>query len=468
MRTIAIVLLVPLSALAQPSASTPPDAPPIEGDAIRRELEELKAKQQELERRLEASLARPPAVSDPGGLRLRFGRGGFALGTADGKTEVRLRAVFNLDFRAYFAADTPDTFLVRRARPFIEGTLFDVIDVRIMPDFALGQPQLLDAYAELRPWQWLRLRGGRFMIPVGLEWLQKDTTITFAERSLATDLVPYRDIGVMLSGDIGGILCYALALVNGAPDGGNGPDLDPQSAKDYVARLFLRPLKRTRVATWTDLGFGVAGSYGSVKGTATSSNLPTYRSVGQQPIFTYRGAPPGAPLSTMSGAASDGGTAAAGDRWRLTPQLYWYLGPVGLLAEYVISSQRLQRLGMTADIQNQAWNLTASFVMTLERATYEGVVPRHPVDFRHLAFGAFELTMRYSELRLDDNAFPNFADPDTSVRAAREFAGGLNWYVTDVVKIMLSFHRTDFLGGAPNGGNRDAENVLFTRFQLAL
>ena len=41
------------------------------------------------------------------------------------------------------------------------------------------------------------------------------------ERSLATDLVPYRDIGLMLSGDAGdGTFCYALALLNGAPDSG--------------------------------------------------------------------------------------------------------------------------------------------------------------------------------------------------------------------------------------------------------
>ena len=76
--------------------------------------------------------------------------------------------------------------------------------------------------------------------------------------------------------------------------------------------------------------------------------------------------------------------------------------------------------------------------------------------------------MRYSELRLDAAAFPNFADPATSVRSARELAGGLNWYLTEYVRIMLSFHRTDFVGGAAMGGNREQENALLGRFQLAL
>jgi phosphate-selective porin OprO/OprP len=159
--------------------------------------------------------------------------------------------------------------------------------------------------------------------------------------------------------------------------------------------------------------------------------------------------------------------AAAGARWRVAPQLYWYIGPIGLLAEYVVSSQRVQRLDAVADLQNRAWNLAASFVLTLEHAAYEGVVPQHPIDFRHKNFGAFELAGRYSELRLDPAAFPMFAVPGTSVQSARELAGGLNWYMTDFVRIMLSFEHTEFVGGAPNG-DREPENALLGRLQIAL
>jgi phosphate-selective porin OprO/OprP len=75
--------------------------------------------------------------------------------------------------------------------------------------------------------------------------------------------------------------------------------------------------------------------------------------------------------------------------------------------------------------------------------------------------------MRYSELRIDDAAFPVFADPALSVHAAREFAGGINWYLTDYVKLMISYHRTDFQGGAGKG-DRDPENAIMGRLQLAL
>jgi len=159
---------------------------------------------------------------------------------------------------------------------------------------------------------------------------------------------------------------------------------------------------------------------------------------------------------------------AAGARWRVTPQAYWYIGPVGLLAEYVVSSQRVERTGTWADIQNRAWNLTATFVLTLEHASFDGVLPRHPIDFRHRGFGAFELVVRYSELRIDAAAFPAYADPATSVRAAREFAAGLNWIMTDWLKVMFSFHRTDFTGGAPMDADRPPENALLMRLQIAL
>jgi phosphate-selective porin OprO/OprP len=483
-QTLAVVLLLTGTAEAQ----DPPVAKPVPAvdESVRKELEELRTKhreqerrldakqreldikqhdlevkQRELERRLNADEAHPAPVVESTAPRFRIGRDGFVFGTADGKSEVRLRAVLHFDGRAYLGGvqSIPDTFLIRRARPFIEGTLFGVIDFRLMPDFAQGQATLQDAYIELHPFDWLRLRGGRFRVPIGLEWLQSDCSLALVERSLATDLVPWRDLGVMLSGDlVKGAISYALAMLNGAPDDANGPDFDGQTAKDFVGRVFLRPLRPTRLAAWTNLGLGIAASYGRLKGTAAATNLASYRSTGQQPIFSY----------VNSSLAPSDAVLPARDRWRVAPQAYWYLGPVGLMAEYVFSSQRVQRSGTVADIQNQAWNLTATFVLTLERAAYEGLVPKNPIDFRHKRFGAFELSFRYSELRIDPAAFPRYADPSISVRSARELAGGLNWHMTENIKLMVSYHRTDFVGGATMGGDREPENAILARLQLAM
>ena len=467
----------PRAASAQQAPSSA-EVGPTE-DPVRRELDELRARQRWLEQRLVAAESRggkkveaPPAPPVPpaalpgeGVPRFHFGRGGFVFSTADGKTELHVRAVLNLDGRAYVGGTVPlaDTFVIRRARPFIEGTLFDFVDFRLMPNFAYGQAVIDDAYVDLRPWRWLRLRGGRFMVPVGLEWMQRDTTIHFLERSLATDLVPYRDLGLMLHGDVAdGTFAYSFTMANGGADSGNGPDLDPESGKDYSGRLFIRPLRRfARAAALTDLGFGVGASYGTAKGTAAATGLATYKSTGQQTIFTYATASAGVP------AASAAVTVADGDRWRVTPQAYWYIGPVGVLAEYVVSSQRVTRMDTSATLQHRAWNVTMTFVLTGERASFDGIAPRNPVDFHHRAFGAFEMVARYSELRFDDAAFPDYADPTVSVRSAREFAGGLNWHLTEWLKVMMSYHRTDFTGGSLTG-DREPENALMGRLQIAL
>jgi phosphate-selective porin OprO/OprP len=394
--------------------------------------------------------------------RFHLGRDGFTFGTADGQNELRVRAVVQFDARVYVAGDKaiPDTLLIRRARPYIEGTLFGIVDFRLMPDFAPGQALLQDAYAELHPWRWLRLRAGKFKSPFGHEFLQSDTTLPLLERSLATDLVPFRDTGVMLSGDIGGgTFSYAAAVLDGAADGANGSDVITQDAKDYVGRIFIRPLRAVRNASWINLGFGVAGSYGKFRGSAAPALLPSYRSTGQLPMFSYLAA---------TAIAPDGAALPTGEHWRVSPQLYLYLGPFGLLSEYVMSTHRVRRLDNTATIDNKAWNVTASFMLTLEHASYEGVVPRRPIDFKHRNFGAFELALRYSELRIDTQAFPDFADPSVSAREAREFAAGINWHLTEFTKIMVSYHRTDFVGGAADGGDRESENAILMRLQLAL
>lgn len=489
-RTIAFALLVTSGSwlFGRDAAAQDPQPPPAaapmsaaEAEALRNEVEELRFRQKQLELRLDARTpppptplpspgreAPPPPTPDSIGPRFHFGRDGFAFGTADGKNELRFHAVFHFDAHVYFGdkQPAPDTFFIRRARPFIDGTLWGILDFRLMPELAPGQPAVLDAYAELRPRPWLRFRGGKFRSPFGLEFLERDSGIALVERSLATDLIPFRDYGLMVLGDIaGGAFEYQIAILNGAADMGNGPDTALQSAKDYVGRIFFRPLKPIKRAAISDLGFGIAASYGNPQGTATAPGLATYKTTSLVPMFTYLPAVAAIP-STM--AAATPAALAAGLRWRVSPQLEWYIGPFALLAEYVLSSQRVRHADTFEQLQHHAWNLTARFVLTLERASSDRINPRHPVDFQHWNLGAWELTARYSELRFDPNSFPTFADPSVSVRNARELGVGLNWHLTGYTKLMWAFERSDFVGGAAMGFNRLPESALLMRLQVGL
>jgi len=107
-----------------------------------------------------------------------------------------------------------------------------------------------------------------------------------------------------------------------------------------------------------------------------------------------------------------------------------------------------------------------TYVLSGENASYSGVVPKRSLDPRARTWGAFEVATRYSELNVDKNAFPLFANSSVSARKARAWAGGLNWYFNRNVKFVVNYEQTFFKEGGLVG-NRQTEKAVMTRFQLA-
>jgi phosphate-selective porin OprO/OprP len=384
------------------------------------------------------------------------GRDGFSLRSADGAYQLKIRGYAQLDGRFYSGDDerpATDTFILRRVRPIFEGTVFKIFDFRIMPDFGGGTTVLQDAYIDARFSPKVKVRAGKFKPPVGLERLQSGTDILFVERGLPTNLVPNRDLGVQLFGDAaGGNVSWAAGVFNGVPDGGSG-DLDNNDGKDYAARLFFQPFLAGNGA-WKGLGFGVGASTGDQEGTLTSTSLAGYRTPGQQTFFSYR-----------SDGTAAGTVLADGERFRLSPQGHLYRGPFGLLAEYVISRQEVRRADVTAELENTAWQVQASWVFGGE-PTFRAVSPKKPFDREAKTWGAFEVKARYGRLEVDEDTFPIFANPASAAEAAEEWGIGFNWYLNRNLRVYLDYEQTQFEGGAATG-DREDESVLLSRFQIA-
>jgi phosphate-selective porin OprO and OprP len=106
-------------------------------------------------------------------------------------------------------------------------------------------------------------------------------------------------------------------------------------------------------------------------------------------------------------------------------------------------------------------------VLTGERASYDGIVPDHPVHFGRGEWGALEVVARVEQLRADPAAFPVFADPSASATSALAWGAGFNWYLSRNAKISSDYERTVFKGGAPGGGNRQSENAFLERIQVS-
>ena len=401
---------------------------------------------------------------------------GFRLQSADGKNLARLRGVLQFDGRRFFddvTAATADTWLLRRVRPTLEGTLNGIFDYRFTPDFAGGRTFILDAYLAARLQPWAVVTVGKFKVPVGLERLVSATDLRFIERAFPTSLVPNRDLGVQLGGDIaGGVLNYSIGYFNGASDGSssdaNTPaDVDNDSKGDWATRIFVQPFAHSDNFSLRGLGFGVAGTYTDSAGSSTNTLLPAYRTPGQQSFFAYRGnsAAGGAPIATA--------TYADGKRIRIAPQAYYSIGAFAVLGEYVEVSQEVARdtaIGRRHDtLDTSAWHVQFAWFVTGEDQAFRGFTPQSTFSIENATWGAIELVARAHELDIDDDAFAgganSFANPATAASKATAWGVGLNWYLNQNVKYSLNYDVTRFEGSAP-GLRRADEKALFTRFAL--
>ena len=443
----------------KPVQQTPESKREDRPKTLEERIEELEQKQRIAERlrelfqeREEARIKEEPV--------LEVGRDGFLLRSRDRDFELRIRGYIQFDSR-WFVADHPstttNTFDIRRARPIFQGTLYRYFDYYIMPDFGQGQTILFDAYGGVNIWDQLRFRGGKFKPPVSVDMLQSAADLVFVERSVVMNLVPNRDIGIQLFGDLfDNRLGYQVGVFNGVPDnttnGGSPPDFDQNNAKDYVGRLFGRPFAGSDYAWLEGLEMGVAGSAGQELGSLDSYRIPGQGTDGII-FFTYRA-----------------GAQANGARYRLDPQMYYAWGPFSLLAEYVYHWQKVQAApgqgGRLAVLNDRAWNAQVSYVLTGEKASYTGVRPWQTFNPSKGHWGAVELAARYNELRVDPNSFPVFADPSNSARKVRSWDVAVNWHLAYRIKAMVDYQQGIFDGGAPGNGNLEREHLIMTRFQV--
>lgn len=380
---------------------------------------------------------------------------GFSIKSADGKYAVRLKGLVQADAR-FFLSDSAfpvtNSFFLRRARPILEATVGKYLEFRLMPDFGQGTTVLFDAYADVKVAPQFAIRAGKFKVPVDLERLQSASDIVFAERALATNLAPNRDVGLQLSGDLdSGLVAWQAGVFNGLPDLGNG-DNDVSDAKDFAGRVFLQPFK---TGSLKGLGVGVAGSTGLERGTPSAPALASYRTTGQQTWFRY----------TSSTTVTANNVFADGRRERLAPQAYFYTGPLGLHGEYIQSWQSVSKVGApTAKLKHTAWQATGSFFLTGEKNSWKSAAPKTPFDPKAGTFGAVELAARYSELSIDDATFPTYASPTTNPSKAKAYGVGINWYLARAIKVVVDYEHTTFTGGTATG-DREPENFVVTRIQ---
>jgi phosphate-selective porin OprO/OprP len=437
--------------------AAPADAADLQ--ALREQVQaleqQLKVLARQIEIKEEAAAAAAPTVP-----KITINDKGFTYASNDNANALKIRGLVQLDSRLFFddgGGVVNNGFVLRRARIIAEGTFDKNYSFQLVPEFGGSSVSILDANFSVAVDPSLTFKFGNFKSPVGLELLQSDSWTFFNERSLVTNLVPNRDIGVQGSGDVlNNTLNYTVAVLNGVGDGGSTTNADYDNEKDLVARLFASPFKNDVGSPVQGLSFGVSASTGREKTAA--ARTAGYKTDGQQTFFSYNAA-----------------TIVDGQTWRVSPQFDYRNGSFGAIGEYVVSTinVRPSATGKKAELENKGWELATGYVLTGEDSSFTGVTPKTNFDFAAGTWGAFELTARYANLKVDDGAFPLYASAATNADQASSAGVGLNWYLSKVVAFKFDFYQTHFGFDAASPAVsatqilRQDEQAFISRFQVS-
>jgi len=390
----------------------------------------------------------PAAVDDELPQFAVAGPAGFGLVSADRRSMLATHWLLETDFQSFLDRHPPaprDSFVLRFAGLRLDAIVQRDFRAQLFVNLADNRVTVLEGWIEARLARWARLRAGAFQFPITQERLTPGTALPFVSTSLAAMLLPARDTGVQLLGELGA-LAYNLAIVNGASAGGAASS-DGDAAKDVVARLFVRPFTAADIPVLARLGVGIGASTGTHTGTALNPQLPVLASYGGQVYFGYR------PMIAASGRVD-----------RLAPHLTWSHGPIAAYADAVWTREHVAGTTVTA----HAESAIATVVLTGEDAEpLAFVAPARPFDPAAGQLGAIALVLGAGALDLAGAAFPALADPTTAMRGIRVLGAGVNWYLSRGVALLTSYGHQAFRA-APGGSRRGDEDTLIVRFELVL
>lgn len=374
------------------------------------------------------------AAQDARGLRWQDDRPTIVLGE---DVTIGIRGRIQLDWRQFDPDIEEDTFDFRTARIGIEGDLTRhfgyEIEREINREGTFGDWK--DVYLAWKTHDRVRIKGGRFKMPFGLEQNTGPTETDFAYRSLASShIAPGRDRGAMVYGEVGRMV-YEFGVFD--DDGDNaeleeerfaveGEDLEgvgPSFAGRITADL-LRAFPVPALIRGANFGFAYTNAY----------------------------VPEG--LNSLKGEGVWGDdfferVYLKGRRQRIGAQFDWTPGPTGLKAEWMQS--REQRLGQSnrnedlSDFLTTGWYVSGTWFITGEDKD-DNINPRKPLFGGGI--GAVEVGVRFDELEMrsastEGAAFSNPRADHQVPNSDRVWTYGVSWMPIKWVRVVTNaIHET--------------------------
>lgn len=286
-----------------------------------------------------------------------------------------------------------------------------------------------DVNAEWRTFDAIRVKGGRFKVPFGLEQTNGISELDFVYQSLGSaEIAPGRDRGGMVFGDLGHVN-YEVGVFD--DDGDNAKSNAPQFVLAGQHPKNLGPGFAARVVGDVFRPFTSGRLRSANVGIAyTSAELP-------EGLFSLRG-------ESVFGYNLTNRAYVKGRRQRLGTQFEWTPGSKSLKAEWMQSrEQRKQQSNRNQDLSDlvgTAWYVSGSWIITGEKKD-KNIKVKHQV-YRG-GPGAIELAARIERLTFESAskegpAFTNPRADHVQPNGDTVFTAGVNWTTSRWTRVIFN------------------------------
>jgi len=324
----------------------------------------------------------------------------------------------------------------RRVRLGVNGQMYGNVRWWSEVDFAGGGVRFADMWMELAHCSFGNIRVGRMKEPMGFDQYTGDRTLQFMERNYVNNLMPGRNVGIMLHG-----LCnddsvlYQVGMFR--EDNAAGDDLGNAKDGEYnlTARVSGRPMVQDDGTTWLHLGLSLSMRDYADDTVAIGAGPAN----AQAPNFI-----------ATSAAASDG--------WLWGLEACYVTGPWTLLGEY--GDEKMDLVG-AGNASVNAWSVEAGYWLTGENTGYDKAkgswtraMPKHNFGDGD-GQGAWRVALRYDTMDLDDNSL--------NAGSISQWTFGCSWLLNPNTAVHLNWSHVNPDDPADA---LDSMNVLGLRFEI--
>ena len=356
----------------------------------------------------------------------------------------------------------------RRARLFVQGTVYDDFYFKAQYDFAdsrNGTVGFRDVYVGMQHLPGVgHIRVGHQKEPFSLEEQTSSKYITFMERALPNDFSPSRNTGIMAyNAPLHKRLYWGIGVFYNTDNTGAFAYNNFQDW-NLSARLAGTPLYREKGKKLVHLGFSYSHQFRNVNAFRLR-----YRQRPEAHITSARTVNTG--LTRINTSSID----------LINPEFALVWGPFSLQAEYMLSLPAASRntpanrniflTGSNPTFQG-AYAYVSYFLTGEHRrykqsaAAFDRIKPKHNFSMKGRGWGAWEVAARWSYLNLQSKGVAGGIEND--------FTFGLNWYATPNIRWMFNYvyasvsnrQVTPMLPQYPYTLSNGIVHVAQTRFQI--